>query len=619
MKRTCRKLFNQIAIFLLTVVCTVGVFGGVPSQQRESAAAETYSFTPGENVSALTETGSTGSFALEGLGSYESPFLISTLQDFILLRNYVNDGSSFKYYYFRQTANIDLSMIANFVPIGTEETPFEGTYDGNGYTISSLTVSGADKAGLFAYMNGTLMNLGIQSGTIQGNVAASFVVKGSSASKIYNCYSTANVIANTRAGGIVDTTSGEVHNCWYYSPLTNSVPLVGNTASDIAYCFAERVTKSSFSGNRDACYEYDSFFFREQEFVDMLNLGRAVTLDNLRMTDTELKCWIYRQSGTPVMTQAERTWKGKGTKDEPYLIESAEDFVMLSVRVNQGMAYESTFFQQTGDLDFAPVYNLVPIGIYESSRYFFGTYDGGGYKLENVVIRSLPFSYNNALFGLLGGTVRNVFFASGEVYGANCASIASHGVNKNALVLNCYSSASIYGESRSGGIVDNFTGCVYNSVYCNYNQQYILLCGFSAYELKYCYSTGGIYDERTMKGDRIVVENCGFFTADTSYKLTEFEKNLNENIVRYAQSYRMSITKFAKWKRAGDRFAFDGNFEVDALPDDIQSIINEHYTDTLVVIKLVLCATVVIIFTVVLDVLLKRRKKNASENAKKGK
>ena len=51
------------------------------------------------------------------------------------------------------TADIDLSSIANWEPIGTPEAPFTGTLDGNDYTISNLTIdrSTTDYIGLFGY------------------------------------------------------------------------------------------------------------------------------------------------------------------------------------------------------------------------------------------------------------------------------------------------------------------------------------------------------------------------------------------------------------------------------------------------------------------------------------
>jgi hypothetical protein len=68
------------------------------------------------------------------------------------------------------TADVDLSAIADWAPIGSDyEHAFKGTFDGAGKAISSLTVvGGADSyQGLFGCSNGTIKNFSI-AGTISG-------------------------------------------------------------------------------------------------------------------------------------------------------------------------------------------------------------------------------------------------------------------------------------------------------------------------------------------------------------------------------------------------------------------------------------------------------------------
>ncbi len=79
--------------------------------------------------------------------------------------------------------------------IGTEATPFEGTFDGAGKMISHLSISlpSADYQGLFGYVgnNGTVKNLSVQ-GT---------------------------VIGNNYVGGILGYNSGDIINCNFSSYL----------------------------------------------------------------------------------------------------------------------------------------------------------------------------------------------------------------------------------------------------------------------------------------------------------------------------------------------------------------------------------------------------------------
>ena len=52
-----------------------------------------------------------------------------------------------------QLANIDLSGITNWEPIGTAASPFTGIFDGNGFEITGLQCARTDYVGLFGYCN----------------------------------------------------------------------------------------------------------------------------------------------------------------------------------------------------------------------------------------------------------------------------------------------------------------------------------------------------------------------------------------------------------------------------------------------------------------------------------
>ena len=102
-----------------------------------------------------------------------------------------------KYYL---TADIDLSE-TEWIPVGANSVnsdinPFTGTFDGQGYVISSLAVTGAyEYAGLFAYTDGAaIINLGLE---------------GANVSIVYN-YTDADVYA----GGICGYNDGSVSNCY---------------------------------------------------------------------------------------------------------------------------------------------------------------------------------------------------------------------------------------------------------------------------------------------------------------------------------------------------------------------------------------------------------------------
>jgi hypothetical protein len=110
--------------------------------------------------------------------------------------------------------NIDLSGYANWVPIGTQSSPFSGTLDGNGYVIRNIYVeTSGSYAGLFGYVGDStsILNLGIEQSEINSSslsIGTNTGVGGlvgyfSSSLTITNCYNTGAVTSHTRTGGLV--------------------------------------------------------------------------------------------------------------------------------------------------------------------------------------------------------------------------------------------------------------------------------------------------------------------------------------------------------------------------------------------------------------------------------
>jgi len=104
---------------------------------------------------------------------------VSSAKDLVWLSTQVDIGNTFENCIFKQIANIDFN--GKFIsPIGTEDRPFKGTYDGQGYVIKNLSLINDDTAigtnvGLFGYTDGaTIKNLTLVDGSVTGfdNVGA---------------------------------------------------------------------------------------------------------------------------------------------------------------------------------------------------------------------------------------------------------------------------------------------------------------------------------------------------------------------------------------------------------------------------------------------------------------
>jgi hypothetical protein len=93
-----------------------------------------------------------------GAGTQGDPYRVSSLENLLWLSLSSEEWNK----YFRQTAPIDASPTAGWEcgygwsPVGTEETPFTGGYDGGGNVITSLTIKkpGLRCSGLFGNIRG---------------------------------------------------------------------------------------------------------------------------------------------------------------------------------------------------------------------------------------------------------------------------------------------------------------------------------------------------------------------------------------------------------------------------------------------------------------------------------
>ena len=111
------------------------------------------------------------------------------------------------------TADIDLKGI-DWTPIGKDDNKaYTGTFDGNGKTITGLTVTGSYKyAGLFGDIdeNGTVKNVVLEGVQITSDNSSGSVggVAGDSWGTIENCSVSGSVSGTTFAGGVVGSQRG---------------------------------------------------------------------------------------------------------------------------------------------------------------------------------------------------------------------------------------------------------------------------------------------------------------------------------------------------------------------------------------------------------------------------
>ncbi len=118
----------------------------------------------------------------------------------------------------------------NNVTDGYQGTAFTGIFDGNGHTISNLTINTGglqnDNLGLFGFNNGSqVQNLGLDNVSITGGDGSNGVggLAGDNRGNILNCYSKVSVeVGNSLydVGGLVGLNFGNIRDCYSACTVT---------------------------------------------------------------------------------------------------------------------------------------------------------------------------------------------------------------------------------------------------------------------------------------------------------------------------------------------------------------------------------------------------------------
>ena len=214
-----------------------------------------------------------------GKGTEAEPFVLKTAERLAWFRDYVNEGHpSACAKIADDVEEIDMSTVCHkadiekqvtelsWTPIGNSDNMYQGTFDGNGKTISNLYINATSgDAGFFGYagngsiknitfdnakVNSTGNNTGILAGydgyciieniktlekcSVEGieNVGG---IAGSTIGNIINCENHAMVMGASCVGGIVgyyDGSYGSITSCANYGFVTGSAANVGGMAGN---------------------------------------------------------------------------------------------------------------------------------------------------------------------------------------------------------------------------------------------------------------------------------------------------------------------------------------------------------------------------------------------------
>ena len=502
------------------------------SRQFETIFGGNSAWTYAENgLPTLKNVGGTQSSELPSwmLGS-ETTIYITTAQQLKRLADEVNAGDSKSDKTYLLANDIDLSGYPNWTPIGTftpnspqANCPFSGVFDGQGYSITGLKISGNEDArGLFgytysgairnvvirnleiegkdqvgalvgyqAYSNQGIKNCAVIGGKIQGRSHVGGLVGYMEESPIQNCYSTCEVVAmDFYAGGIVGDhrVVASIRNCYATGNIsgTYSGGIVG-VAQDVERCVALGQTVTGKSSNRvtDSVRISDVYAWggmkvngntvtygaaNNENGADLVFNGGALSKQFSEIFAND-DAWTYTENGLPIL----KVVKGEQSSELPswmlsdastIYITTAQQLKQLADEVNAGDSKSGKTVLLMNDIDLSVYPNWSPIGTLnmnwsDVSRPFSGVFDGQNHTISNLTCTSNTNGYAG-LFGNFDGTVQNLILRDAQitVEGQAAAVVCE---NYKGQVLNCAMiGGSVKGKSVAGGVVCYNRGTVEN-------------------------------------------------------------------------------------------------------------------------------------------------------------
>lgn len=193
---------------------------------------------------------------------------IKNAKDLIAFAKQVNEGEKNQFACAHLEADIDMSEVENWTPIGSKDSysQYRGCFDGRGHTIRNLKVSGSAAAGLFgvAHVGAEIRNLIIGEGSVitsSGDEGAGGIIGRVNINwawgyvRIENCGSYADINVNKHGGGIFGRFWTEsdsnfklyVNDCWSMGTITAEN---GNSGLLCGYTKDHGVVSNCWSGGQ---------------------------------------------------------------------------------------------------------------------------------------------------------------------------------------------------------------------------------------------------------------------------------------------------------------------------------------------------------------------------------
>ncbi|WP_246245894.1 CehA/McbA family metallohydrolase [Paenibacillus lemnae] len=398
-----------------------------------------------------------------------------------------------------------------FEAIGADGTPFTGTLDGQGHSITGVNVSSGG-AGLFAINEGTITNVGIHANIDVRRSSIGILVDQNDGVVEY-AYSTGSIKGNSTVGGLVGYSSGTVRNSYSTASVTargkQAGGLIGitNRGSTTEQVYAKGAVKAEESNAGGISgYAYNSTVIQNSialnpsivtgsasnRIVGRVLAGETATLlnnygdenmfvssENVTVNDPNNEkgqgvsaaalsssalyigslgwdfdsVWVWNEDAKRPLLQSNLEELNEDNIPRPDLDQNEDGYYIISSvsELSTISEFPNENYILENNLDFA---GQLFEPLFKGTP-FLGVFDGNHKSILNLT------STQGGFFHLNGGVIKNIAVVDANVTGASNIGILVN--TNNGTVENSYVTGSIEGGSTVGGLVGYSNGTVRNS------------------------------------------------------------------------------------------------------------------------------------------------------------
>lgn len=373
-------------------------------------------------------------------------YSISSAEELAKLAEMQNKGLITNGSEFVLGGNIDLSDYSSgngWTAIGTNSHSFASSFDGNGYKISNLKISGTqDEQGLFSHLSngGTIKNVSLENVDVSGGNDVGALVGVTNSGSINNCNASGSVTGTGyRVGGLIGYYvffPTNLQNCYANVDVKgneNVGGLVGAASANgtIKKCFAT----GNVTGSADKVGGLVGIAYQN------CNIENCYATGKISGTGSVGGLVGYGEN----IADSYATGKVTGTRD--------------NVGGLAGQAYEITSSYAKGDVTNSGRYTGGLVGNLNNNSNITDCHATG-----NVTVTGS----NQYVGGIVGNTAGNLTncYATGDITATASqyvGGLAGYSMNSNSTLANCYAKGNVSGRDEVGGLIGQCYGMITDS------------------------------------------------------------------------------------------------------------------------------------------------------------